>query len=323
MTLDADALVDRRRLRRRVTFWRVVAVGLAAAAVIAGAVLIRSPGMLSVGARHVARITIDGVITGDRATLRLIENVGKAESVAAVLVTIDSPGGTVTGSEALHDSLRRLSAQKPTVAVVNGLAASGGYIAALGTDRIIARQTSLVGSIGVIFQYPNLTKLLDSVGVQVESIKSTPLKAAPSGLEPTTEEARQAVRDLVLENYRWFRNLVKTRRGLDEAQLASVSDGRVFTGTQGVALKLVDEIGSEREAVAWLETQRDVTKGLPVRDWRNQSGLSDFDLRSGTASLLRLAGLDGIARVIDRAVRQAEGLTLDGLLAVWQPSGEK
>lgn len=323
MTLDADALVDRRRLRRRVTFWRVVAVGLAAAAVIAGAVLIRSPGMLSVGARHVARITIDGVITGDRATLRLIENVGKAESVAAVLVTIDSPGGTVTGSEALYDSLRRLSAQKPTVAVVNSLAASGGYIAALGTDRIIARQTSLVGSIGVIFQYPNLTKLLDSVGVQVESIKSTPLKAAPSGLEPTTEEARQAVRDLVLENYRWFRNLVKTRRGLDEAQLASVSDGRVFTGTQGVALKLVDEIGSEREAVAWLETQRDVTKGLPVRDWRNQSGLSDFDLRSGTASLLRLAGLDGIARVIDRAVRQAEGLTLDGLLAVWQPSGEK
>ena len=99
----------------------------------------------------------------------------------AVIVHINSPGGTTAGSEQLHDALLRLKAQKPLVVVVDGLAASGGYIAAIAADHIIAQETSLVGSIGVMFQYPNVGDLLKTLGIKVEEVKSSPLKAAPSG----------------------------------------------------------------------------------------------------------------------------------------------
>ncbi len=99
----------------------------------------------------------------------------------AVIVHVDSPGGTTAGSEQLYDSLSRLREKKPLVIVVDSMAASGGYITALAGDHIVAQQTSLVGSIGVLFQFPNVTDLLDKIGVKVESVKSTPLKAAPDG----------------------------------------------------------------------------------------------------------------------------------------------
>ena len=132
---------------------------------------------------------------------------------------INSPGGTTAGSEQLYDSLVRLKAKKPLVVVVEGLAASGGYITAIAADHIVAQQSSLVGSIGVLFQFPNFTELLKTVGVKVEEVKSSPLKAAPNGFEPTSPEARDALDALVKDSYAWFKGLVKDRRGMDDAQL--------------------------------------------------------------------------------------------------------
>src|SRR5262249_2092064 len=153
--------------------------------------------------------------------------------------------------------------KKPVVAVVGTMAASGAYVAALGADHIIARQTSLVGSIGVLFQIPNVSNLLDKVRVKMEEIKSSPLKAAPNGLEPTSPEARAAIAVLVADSYDGFKALVKDRRGMTDEQLAAIDDGRVFTGRQGLNLKLVDAIGGEREAIAWLETEKKVPAHLP------------------------------------------------------------
>ena len=165
---------------------------------------------------------------------------------------INSPGGTTAGSEQLYDALMRLKAKKPLVVVVEGLAASGGYITAIAADHIVAQQSSLVGSIGVLFQFPNFTELMKTVGVKVEEVKSSPLKAAPNGFEPTSPEARAALDALVKDSYAWFRGLVKERRGMDDALLEKVADGRVFTGRQAVELKLVDQLGDEKTAVAWL-----------------------------------------------------------------------
>ena len=146
----------------------------------------------------------------------------------------------------------RLKAKKPLVVVVEGLAASGGYITAIAADHIVAQQSSLVGSIGVLFQFPNFTELMKTVGVKVEEVKSSPLKAAPNGFEPTSPEARAALDALVKDSYAWFRGLVKERRGMDDALLEKVADGRVFTGRQAVELKLIDQLGDEKAAVAWL-----------------------------------------------------------------------
>ncbi len=323
MALDADSMAERRRLTRKLSLWRVLAVVGGVAALVGLAIGVFGRTSLAGGGAHVARVAVSGVITGDRQTQRILERVGNERRATAVLVVIDSPGGTVPGSEALHESLRRLSEKKPVVAVVNSLAASGGYIAAMGADRIVARQTALVGSIGVLFQVPNVSQLLDRVGVKVETERSTPLKASPSGVEPTSPEARQAVRALVLESYDWFKGLVKTRRGLTDEELAVVADGRVFSGRQGVGLKLVDEVGSEREAVAWLVRERGVARDLPVTEYRRRTGLEEFGLPGVLAGAAEALGMDRLARGLERTAARAEAMTLDGLLAVWQPAVEK
>lgn len=322
MSSDADLLADRRSLRRKLTLWRLLAVvGVLGAAVVAGLAWTgRTPG--SISQAHIARVTISGFISGDRRTLELIKSLEDSRA-AAVLLTIDSPGGTVSGSEALYDALRRLAAKKPMVSVVNGLAASGGYIAAIGSDRIVARQSSLVGSIGVLFQIPNVGQLLNTVGVKLEEIKSSPLKAAPNGYEPTSPEARAALQRVVDDNYDWFKRLVRERRKLGDAEVATVSDGRVHTGRQAVGLKLVDELGGEPEAIAWLVRERGVAKDLSVRDWRRRSESSSYGLWSASEALARAAGFETLAALIARAADQPFGLRLDAPMALWQPAVEK
>ena len=319
MSLTSDQLVDRRRLQRRVSFWRVAAfLALAVAVVVAGWRLAGrgGPGAL---VPHIARLSIDGLITGDRETIKLVHDI-ELSNASGVIVSIESPGGTTTGAERLYEAIRRLAAKKPTVAVVRGLAASGGYIAAIGADHIVAQGNSLVGSIGVLFQFPNVSKALDTIGVAVETIKSTPLKASPNGLEPTTPEARAAIAALVSDSYGWFKGLVKDRRKLDDATLATVSDGRVFTGRQGLGLHLIDGIGEEPDAIAYLES-RGVARGLPVRDWTKPAGFGSFGLFNAAAMAANAAGYASLAHLLDHGARMAEVRTLDGLLAIWQING--
>jgi len=188
----------------------------------------------------------------------------------------------------------------------------------------VAQQSSLVGSIGVLFQYPNFTDLLKTVGVKVEEVKSSPLKAAPNGFEPTSPEARDALDALVKDSYAWFKGLVRDRRGMDDAQLAKVSDGRVFTGRQAVELKLIDQLGDEKSAIAWLEAEKGVKKDLPVRDFKLSPRFGDLTfLRTAASVTLEALGLGTIAHQIEQAgVAQAvDRLSLDGMLALWHPAG--
>ena len=175
MSLDADTIVDRRRMRRKLTFWRVLAVLIAICAVVAVGAALRAPGtsvLTGATGGSIARITITGLIRGDQDRVEALERLGKSRA-QAVIVHINSPGGTTSGSEQLHDALVRLKAQKPLVVVVDGLAASGAYITAMAADHIVAQETSLVGSIGVLFQYPNVTDLLKTLGIRMEEIKSS------------------------------------------------------------------------------------------------------------------------------------------------------
>jgi protease-4 len=222
----------------------------------------------------------------------------------------------------LHDALRKVAARKPTAVVINGLAASGGYIAAMAGDYVVAQNTSLVGSVGVIFQYPNVSELMKTVGVQIESIKSTPLKAAPSGYEPTSPEARAAIEGIVKDGYTWFKELVADRRKISGETLERVSDGRIFSGRQALELKMIDQIGDERVAIEWLAKERNVDAQTPVRDvpLRDRLGNLSF-LHLGAASLLEAVGLHVLAeRLSDTGTLQAlERMNLDGLLALWHP----
>ena len=324
MSYEADLIVDRRRMRRKLTFWRVSAAVLAVAIVLGGALLATPSARRAFSTTNaIARITIEGLITSNSERVQALDRLGRS-SARAVIVHVNSPGGTTAGSEQLYDALTRLRAKKPVVTVCEGLCASGAYIMALASDHIVAQGTSLVGSIGVLVQFPNVSDLMKTIGVKVEEVKSAPLKASPNGFEPTSPEARAALDDLVKDQYAWFKDLVKTRRGMDDPALEKVADGRVFTGRQAVGLKLIDELGDETAAVAWLAAEKKISASTPVRDYRLTPRFSDMSfLRLAASMTLEAVGLEGLAQRLAATgtIVSVDRLGLEGLLALWQPGG--
>lgn len=319
MPSDAEYIADRRRLRRKLTFWRVAGFLAVVLAIVAVAWQRTGFDPAGPGRDQIARVSIGGVILNDRDFVEMLDEVAESGAVRGVVVSIDSPGGTTTGAEEIYAALRRLSEAKPTVAFVDSLAASGGYIAALGADRIVSRQTAIVGSIGVLMQAPNVSDLLDRIGVDVIEIKSSPLKAAPSPVNPPDPAAVAALQVVIDDTYAWFVDLVGERRPLTAAQLQAVIDGRVHNGRQALALGLVDALGTEADAIAWLEQERGVPTDLPVRDWEPERDRGPFDVFAAGATLAALAGWDGVATTLAALSGSARVLQLDGLLALWQP----
>jgi protease-4 len=251
--------------------------------------------------------------------IELLDKVGKSSQVQAVILDINSPGGTTTGGEAMYDAIRRLAEKKPVVAVCGTLATSAAYIVALATDRIFVYGNTITGSVGVIFQWADVSELMKTLGVKVEEVKSGPLKAVPNPFEPTDEKGRALAAEMVQEAKVWFVDLVGKRRNIEPASVPGLTDGRVYSGRQALALKLVDEIGDERTAKTWLQEKRDVTPGLSVVEWKPKAesgGILSWLFGSIASSLgvsaRNFASLFG---------QVSEGLRLDGLVSLWHPAG--
>lgn len=261
---NRDFYDERRRKWRRSAFWRGFGVA-AAIAVVAGLWLGAS--VLAPGRSQIARFEVRGIIADDRDRDEMLRKIADDDAVKALVLRINSPGGTTAGSEALYAALRSVGAKKPVVAVLSEMAASGGYVAAIGSDHIVARGNTLTGSIGVIMEYPDVTGVMEKIGVAMETVRSSPLKAEPSPFRETSPAARAVDEAMVADSYQWFRGLVGERRGLEGAKLDEVANGQVFTGRLALENGLVDEIGGESEATAWLESHDDSLDGLPVRDW--------------------------------------------------------
>lgn len=261
--LERDFYEDRRRRWRRSAFWRGFWIALILALVLA-VILVGRDGLPHA---QIARYQLNGVITDDLKRDEVLREISEADEVEGVILRISSPGGTTAGSEAVYQAVREIAAVKPVVAVMGEAAASGGYVAAIAADHIVARGNTLTGSIGVILEYPDLTGLIGRLGVEMETVRSSDLKAEPSPFRPTTPAARAVDRALIADSYGWFRGLVAERRGLEGADLDAAANGQVFTGRLALARGLVDELGGETEALAWLESQRPGLGDLPVEDW--------------------------------------------------------
>ncbi len=315
--MDGNSIAERRRLRRKLTFWRVVSLAVLAAALFFSwrAFL---PGEASSARDHVARVTISGVIQDDRELLERLEKIGESRSAKALIVSISSPGGTTYGGERIYGALRKIAKDKPVVSDIRTLAASAGYLVSLAGDRIIAGESSITGSIGVLIQYPQAGELMDKIGFRMEEEKSAPLKAEPSPFHPASEEAKAMIRATVMDSYDWFVGLVAERRAMTRETVLPIADGRIVTGRQALALGLVDELGGDDEIRAFLAT-KGVAVALPVVDWKAPSRASMLPLLSGALNLLGLPGGDGSddAATFLRNIR-SQNLFLDGLLSVWQ-----
>jgi protease-4 len=303
MGLEADLLLDRRRLKRRLAFWRIVAVaGLCVALVLAVWRSVALP-----GGPEVARVMVSGIITDDRKLNRTIADLARDDSVKALEIYINSPGGSVAGGESLHDAIARVARRKPVVAIMGGLAASAGYMIAMPAHRIFCREATLTGSIGVLMEAPQISGLLQKVGVENQVLVSGPLKNQPSFTEPLSPEGRQVLQGLVTDMYEQFVGMVATGRHMDPARVRELADGRPYSGRQALQLGLVDQIGGETEAREWLAQAKGVSVNLPVREIKESS----LFMR------LFVEDFDGILSRILKSLF-SQWLTLDEPLALWQ-----
>lgn len=305
MSVESDLLADRRRLKRRIAWWRGLAILAIAALVAFLATFDPAEGRFALRrGDYVAWLDVVGVIAEDRLLENTIRDLRDDDNAKAVIVYISSPGGSTYGAEQLFVELRKLAERKPVAAVVGTLGASGGYLAALAADRTFARESSIVGSIGVLFQTVEVSRLMDKIGVTAEAITSGPLKAEPSPFKPLSEQGRASVQHLVNQAYEWFVGLVASRRNMPLERARQLADGRVFHGREAVELGLIDEIGGEQAARAWLARERGIDPDLPRRRFPVEPVISSLAERG--------------ARLIGKSVLP-ERLTLDGLVSLWQP----
>lgn len=322
MSLDADNLAERRRLKRRLSFWRIGAILAIAAVVVAFAS--RDGGLMNTfGVQpHIARVDINGVIQDDREQRKLLADLEASEQVRGVILFINSPGGTTTGAEALYNSLRKLAEKKPVAAVFGTIATSAAYLAGIAADHVVARGNSITGSVGVILQWAEVSELMNKVGVRIEEIRSGPLKAVPSPFGPTDPAGRALAEEMVNESRDWFVNLVTERRSLAAENLDQVKTGRIYTGRQALQVGLIDRIGDEDAARDWMQG-KGVPTSLKIIEWKPKDSSGSFFFRglsNGMASFLGALG-DGFHRFVMDALSRLNNL--DGLVSLWHPQNNK
>lgn len=308
MVLSADALVDRIKLKAQITKWRVAAICLGVAFLIAVFNMLGFSKHASViSGNYIARVAIEGVILEDSHRLDVMEKLVKDTNAKAVILYINSPGGTLVGGESLYNVVRDISARKPVVAVMGSLATSGGYMVAVAADHVIAQQGSLTGSIGVILQTAEFTSLAEKLGVSFENFKSSALKGTPSPFEKVTPEARAALQNMIDDSYNFFVDLVQGRRNIARAELLKLADGRVFTGRQALKHGLVDALGAEKNARQWLQKEKNIAASLKVKDIKTSKDPTD------------LKELFMSALGIDKAASSLSS-SFQGLLLLWSPN---
>lgn len=308
MPFDTDAWLERRKLARRVNFWRFVAV-LAVVAGVIGLLYWVDPGQVIQRRQdHVARLEIGGIIAENDWWMEKLKEVEEDDRAKALILYVNSPGGSTFGGEALYVAARKVAERKPVVAVIGTLGASAGYMTAIAADRVYARETSLTGSIGVLFQTAEFSKLMEKLGIGAESIASGPLKDQPSPVKPLTPEGRAQIQRMVMETYDWFVRLVAERRQLPRERVMALADGRVYSGRAALENGLIDALGGVEEAREWLAQTHGISTNLPLRDLPPERPRDSWEGLAGQA----FAALFGKSLFPER-------LRLDGLISLWHP----
>ncbi|MEG8098909.1 signal peptide peptidase SppA [Candidatus Liberibacter brunswickensis] len=256
---------------------------------------------------HVARISILGTIDDNPELLERIANIDKDDSVKALIVSLSSPGGSAYAGEQIFNAIQKVKLHKPVVAEARSMAASAAYMIACASNTIVASNSSIIGSIGVILQFPNVKHLLDKLGVSYKTIKSSPLKGEPSPFSETNPEGIKKLQNLVSDSYHWFVKIVSKSRNIPYDKMLTLSDGSIWTGSRAKKLGLVDTIGGRDEvwnSLYELGLDKNVTK---IKDWNPPKEYWFFNFKN------KLTG------IIDEVITSTEKTNMQGLLSIWNP----
>ena len=271
MSLELELYEEKRRKLRRSSFIKgclatvvVLVIGLG----FWNSNLLESP--------HIASYQLVGEIYDDQKRDSLFSEIAENENVYGLILKINSPGGSVVGAEALYDILRVVEEKKPVVVLIGEVGASAAYIAALAGDIIFARGNSLVGSIGVIVQYPDLSKLAENLGISLQVIKSSEAKGGPNFFKPMDKKSMKNQEALVNDSFIWFQKIVSDRRGIVGQDLDTVSRGELYTGRMALELGLIDAIGAQEQAIEYFQSQGTKFDGLEIKEWRSSENKESF-----------------------------------------------
>lgn len=304
MPLSADSILERMKLKSSLNKWR--ALSIISIIILAIIIFPQAGGNVSaLNSDYIARIEVDGIIMEDNARDGIIRELAKNNNVKALIVYINSPGGTMVGGDMLYNAILEVSKVKPVVAVMGSLAASGGYMTAIAADYIVANPGTITGSIGVMLQSAEFTDLAAKAGVNFITFKSAELKGSPSPFEKVSDKARSAIQSSIDDSFNIFVDMVKERRKLSRDKVLELADGRIYTGRQALKNKLVDANGGEEEALAWLH-KNDIDAKLPVKDVETKKEKNKL--------LKQLSSSLGISNPF-------EAVSSSGLMTIWNVNG--
>lgn len=202
------------------------------------------------GGDKIAIVRLEGLIISSEQINKELDHFADRSDVKAIVLRINSGGGVVGASQEIYEKVKRINFKKPIIVSVDNAAASGAYFAALESERIVANHGSLIGSIGVILDYPVVTELFDKIGLHVETIKSAELKDSGSPTRPVTAQDREYFQAVVDDQHKQFISAVSRGRSLAFEDVSKIADGRIFTGNQALELSLIDTIGTFDDAIA-------------------------------------------------------------------------
>lgn len=263
MSNDTDNFLYAMNIRKSVNKWRVLCLVLLVTLLVI--VVDKSVGVKP-PTDYIAKVEIEGIILEDLKRDEKLINIRNDSHAKALIVYINSPGGTLVGGETLYNTLKKIADKKPVVAVIGSLGASGGYMAALPAHRIFAQKGSLTGSIGVIVQTAEVTELSKKLGINFITFKSGELKGTPSPFEKLTPKAELSLQKSIDDSFDIFVEMVASGRKMKKEQVLPLADGRIFNGREALKNKLIDDIGDIEDATNWLKNKKKLNANLKIKD---------------------------------------------------------
>ena len=250
----------------------------------------------------IAKLYLEGMISNETDLLEKINQLKKKENLKAILLKVNSPGGTFVSSKEIYDSLKFFDDTIPIAIYMKEVATSGAYLVSLGADQIFANTGTITGSVGVILQTADISILLDKIGINPLVIKSGDLKAVPNPLEKSNEYQINYVKDIVIIMQKEFSKIVKLEREISAENFLKINDGRIFTGSQAKEINLIDEIGVEDDAIEWLKKKAGLDDKVKIIDYVERGNFFDMlDLK------------------FFKKISNMELKLTDGILAIWTP----
>ncbi|MFL2650514.1 MAG: signal peptide peptidase SppA [Alphaproteobacteria bacterium] len=219
----------------------------------------------------IATISIEGIINDPVDILNDLEYINKSSNAKALLVSINSPGGTFVSSKELYDKIKEINKKIPVVTYMREMATSGGYLVSLASQKIFSNIGTITGSIGVILQTAEITELLKKIGINPIVIKSGDLKATPNPFEGVSKKDSEYLNNIIKSMQLEFLNILSENRDIENETLRIISDGRIFTGKQAKELNLIDFIGSKNDAIRWLKEKAKVPPDIDIIDFSKET----------------------------------------------------